>query len=499
MNNMLYLSIIIKIIIVIILIAIIYIMNSNKIEKFMIDCSKIDATTKESLASSCNDYTNAIKDLNTLVNVFNKRHNTLQKYNSYVKRATIKDTINTALTNINNLKIAFILSIDLNSLNNIMDCIINAYKIKYITEYPTENKENLIYLYNFKVKNIKELYEINENYTEITALDDALKLYILTISKNKAFNIYKIPDQYSLDNLNTIKSSLQTNYDKMEVNKNILKNTYNTSIDKIPELLPLHDYYEISDIIRAILYCNKLHHNYLKPLELYRAAAYNEAVNSTRYTTKIKILQNKLLYYFRQLIGKSALKPAGHYFGSAIVKTITDPPNLPSTITENDRILNCMNGNYSKVTLIEELRRLHRLIIHIQEDNNLIKRMIILTQRLNNKNIEYHSIYFRVKPEIDDSAFNYWNNLTYRINQYNLELINLESHKPANKQKSDQNFNLFIGTLNDYIDFFNNLHNTIIEYNKEPDKIEFDRLIEEYDVLYDDYLNKLAEYNKCYR
>lgn len=499
MNNMLYLSIIIKIIIVIILIAIIYIMNSNKIEKFMIDCSKIDATTKESLASSCNDYTNAIKDLNTLVNVFNKRYNTLQKYNLYLKRTTIKDTINTALTNINNLKIAFILSTDLNSLNNIMDCIINAYKIKYITEYPTENKENLIYLYNFKVKNIKELYEINENYTEITALDDALKLYILIISKNKAFNIYKIPDQYSLNNLNTIKSSLQTNYAKMEVDKNILKNTYNTSIDKIPELLPLHDYYDISDIIRSILYCNKLYHNSLKPEEVYKYIAYNERINFLTYRTKITTVHNKLLYYLRQLIGKSALKPLGHYLGSPIVKTLLDPPNLPSTITENDRILNCMNNRYSKVTLIEELRRLHRLLIHIQEDNNLIKRMIILTQRLNNKNIRYHEIYFIVNPELNSSAFNYWNNVIYRVNQYCIELGKLFSYDPFIKQKSDENFNLFIGTLNDYIDFFNRLHDTIIEYNKEPDKIEFDRLIEEYDVYYDDYLNKLAEYNKCYR
>ena len=158
-----------------------------------------------------------------------------------------------------------------------------------------------------------------------------------------------------------------------------------------------------------------------------------------------------------------------------------------------------MNNRYSKVTLIEELRRLHRLLIHIQEDNNLIKRMIILTQRLNNKNIRYHEIYFIVNPELNSSAFNYWNNVIYRVNQYCIELGKLFSYDPFIKQKSDENFNLFIGTLNDYIGFFNDLYDTIIEYNKEPDKIEFDRLIEEYDVYYDDYLNKLAEYNKCYR
>lgn len=498
MNNILYLSIIIKIIIVITLIVIIYKMNNNPIEKFTINCSNIDIPKKQSLATSCNEYINAVKYLNKLINIFRKRNISLQKYNNYIKKDTITGIITTALDNINNLKTSFILSNDLNLLNNIMDCIIISYKIKYIKTYITENKDNLIILYNSKVKNIKELYEINADFTEIQALDDALQLYVLTISKNKLFNIYKIPNQYSIDNLTTIKSLLQSDYTKLEIDKNTLKNTYNTSIDKIPELLPLNDYYTFSDIIRAILYCQKLYDNSLKPLQIYKFIAYNEALNMSRYIYRMETTVHiKLLNYCRELIGNSAIKPPGFYSRSGGTN-IPPVPILPPNISNNDRSLNCINNNYSRVTLVAELNRLHRLIIFIQEDSNLLNRMTILSQNLVNKNNVYHSINFIVNPSLNSSAENYLHNLKYRVGEYNKQIIKYDCYEPSIKKESDNTFNLFIGTLQDYIDFFNDLYNNIIEYNKEPDKIEFDKLIDEYDTLYNDYMSKLSSYNRCY-
>lgn len=237
-------------------------------------------------------------------------------FDVYLNSTTNKEIIKNALEKLYAIKLTVNELTVLEKLKKYIDAIIYVYK-------------NDIYNYNLIIATLpppgNTLNAITSTYTVDTALTDIVKLFTNTVSKIKSFNSYKLNAQYSIDNLNSIETLINSDYANKIITKTTQQTEYNTFITNnmssmilkginvefktnyIDLLIvnKLSSSFTITDVIRHINILNKLLNYYINSKINYTKALTNEIDSLTKLKQLIPEVENLFLNYCKQLIGIS--------------------------------------------------------------------------------------------------------------------------------------------------------------------------------------------------
>ena len=195
-----YMIIILILILILILLLILYITNYS-IEKFNTNQMESRCGSSTSLLdTSCNTYINNLNIIRNSGNPFNNKQASNNIYDIYINSSTNIPIIRNAVNKLYIIKSTIEELIKLEKLKKYINAIIYAYN-------------NNTQEYNLEIANTP-LNPITDSYSILNALTDAVILFTNTVN-NPVYNKYKLSmPKYSLANLTTIQSLINTDYDE---------------------------------------------------------------------------------------------------------------------------------------------------------------------------------------------------------------------------------------------------------------------------------------------
>ena len=305
-----YMIIILILILILILLLILYITNYS-IEKFNTNQMESRCGSSTSLLdTSCNTYINNLNIIRNSSNPFNNKQATNNIYDIYINSSTNIPIIRNAVNKLYIIKSTIEELIKLEKLKKYINAIIYAYN-------------NNTQEYNLEIANTP-LNPITDSYSILNALTDAVILFTNTVN-NPVYNKYKLSmPKYSLANLTTIQSLINTDYDEKIRIKETEKEEYNTIIkENISTMIltgidsnfminslsntlnGLNNTFTRTDIIRNLNTLNTLLSYYINSNINYKKAITFEIKQLLRIIPLLKNVEQSFINYSKAKIGIS--------------------------------------------------------------------------------------------------------------------------------------------------------------------------------------------------
>jgi hypothetical protein len=302
--------IILILILILILLLILYITNYS-IEKFNTNQMESRCGSSTSLLdTSCNTYINNLNIIRNSSNPFNNKQATNNIYDIYINSSTNIPIIRNAVNKLYIIKSTIEELIKLEKLKKYINAIIYAYN-------------NNTQEYNLEIANTP-LNPITDSYSILNALTDAVILFTNTVN-NPVYNKYKLSmPKYSLANLTTIQSLINTDYDEKIRIKETEKEEYNTIIkENISTMIltgidsnfminslsntlnGLNNTFTRTDIIRNLNTLNTLLSYYINSNINYKKAITFEIKQLLRIIPLLKNVEQSFINYSKAKIGIS--------------------------------------------------------------------------------------------------------------------------------------------------------------------------------------------------
>lgn len=301
---------IIILILILILLLILYITNYS-IEKFNTNQMESRCGSSTSLLdTSCNTYINNLNIIRNSSNPFNNKQASNNIYDIYINSSTNIPIIRNAVNKLYIIKSTIEELIKLEKLKKYINAIIYAYN-------------NNTQEYNLEIANTP-LNPITDSYSILNALTDAVILFTNTVN-NPVYNKYKLSmPKYSLANLTTIQSLINTDYDEKIRIKETEKEEYNTIIkENISTMIltgidsnfminslsntlnGLNNTFTRTDIIRNLNTLNTLLSYYINSNINYKKAITFEIKQLLRIIPLLKNVEQSFINYSKAKIGIS--------------------------------------------------------------------------------------------------------------------------------------------------------------------------------------------------
>jgi hypothetical protein len=302
--------IILILILILILLLILYITNYS-IEKFNTNqMESICGSSTSLLDTSCNTYINNLNIIRNSSNPFNNKQASNNIYDIYINSSTNIPIIRNAVNKLYIIKSTIEELIKLEKLKKYINAIIYAYN--------NNTRE-----YNLEIANTP-LNPITDSYSILNALTDAVILFTNTVN-NPIYNKYKLSmPKYSLANLTTIQSLINTDYDEKIRIKETEKEEYNTIIkENISTMIltgidsnfminslsntlnGLNNTFTRTDIIRNLNTLNTLLSYYINSNINYKKAITFEIKQLLRIIPLLKNVEQSFINYTKAKIGIS--------------------------------------------------------------------------------------------------------------------------------------------------------------------------------------------------
>jgi hypothetical protein len=295
---------------ILILLLILYITNYS-IEKFNTNQMESRCGSSTSLLdTSCNTYINNLNIIRNSGNPFNNKQASNNIYDIYINSSTNIPIIRNAVNKLYIIKSTIEELIKLEKLKKYINAIIYAYN-------------NNTQEYNLEIANTP-LNPITDSYSILNALTDAVILFTNTVN-NPVYNKYKLSmPKYSLANLTTIQSLINTDYDEKIRIKETEKEEYNTIIkENISTMIltgidsnfminslsntlnGLNNTFTRTDIIRNLNTLNTLLSYYINSNINYKKAITFEIKQLLRIIPLLKNVEQSFINYSKAKIGIS--------------------------------------------------------------------------------------------------------------------------------------------------------------------------------------------------
>jgi len=262
------------------------------------------------LDTSCNTYINNLNIIRNSSNPFNNKQATNNIYDIYINSSTNIPIIRNAVNKLYIIKSTIEELIKLEKLKKYINAIIYAYN-------------NNTQEYNLEIANTP-LNPITDSYSILNALTDAVILFTNTVN-NPVYNKYKLSmPKYSLANLTTIQSLINTDYDEKIRIKETEKEEYNTIIkENISTMIltgidsnfminslsntlnGLNNTFTRTDIIRNLNTLNTLLSYYINSNINYKKAITFEIKQLLRIIPLLKNVEQSFINYSKAKIGIS--------------------------------------------------------------------------------------------------------------------------------------------------------------------------------------------------
>jgi hypothetical protein len=295
---------------ILILLLILYITNYS-IEKFNTNQMESRCGSSTSLLdTSCNTYINNLNIIRNSGNPFNNKQASNNIYDIYINSSTNIPIIRNAVNKLYIIKSTIEELIKLEKLKKYINAIIYAYN-------------NNTQEYNLEIANTP-LNPITDSYSILNALTDAVILFTNTVN-NPVYNKYKLSmPKYSLANLTTIQSLINTDYDEKIRIKETEKEEYNTIIkENISTMIltgidsnfminslsntlnGLNNTFTRTDIIRNLNTLNTLLSYYINSNINYKKAITFETKQLLRIIPLLKNVEQSFINYSKAKVGIS--------------------------------------------------------------------------------------------------------------------------------------------------------------------------------------------------
>jgi hypothetical protein len=295
---------------ILILLLILYITNYS-IEKFNTNQMESRCGSSTSLLdTSCNTYINNLNIIRNSGNPFNNKQASNNIYDIYINSSTNIPIIRNAVNKLYIIKSTIEELIKLEKLKKYINAIIYAYN--------NNTRE-----YNLEIANTP-LNPITDSYSILNALTDAVILFTNTVN-NPVYNKYKLSmPKYSLANLTTIQSLINTDYDEKIRIKETEKEEYNTIIkENISTMIltgidsnfminslsntlnGLNNTFTRTDIIRNLNTLNTLLSYYINSNINYKKAITFETKQLLRIIPLLKNVEQSFINYSKAKVGIS--------------------------------------------------------------------------------------------------------------------------------------------------------------------------------------------------
>ena len=305
-----YMIIILILFLILILLLILYITNYS-IEKFNTNQMESRCGSSTSLLdTSCNTYINNLNIIRNSGNPFNNKQASNNIYDIYINSSTNIPIIRNAVNKLYIIKSTIEELIKLEKLKKYINAIIYAYN--------NNTRE-----YNLEIANTP-LNPITDSYSILNALTDAVILFTNTVN-NPVYNKYKLSmPKYSLANLTTIQSLINTDYDEKIRIKETEKEEYNTIIkENISTMIltgidsnfminslsntlnGLNNTFTRTDIIRNLNTLNTLLSYYINSNINYKKAITFETKQLLRIIPLLKNVEQSFINYSKAKVGIS--------------------------------------------------------------------------------------------------------------------------------------------------------------------------------------------------
>ena len=305
-----YMIIILILFLILILLLILYITNYS-IEKFNTNQMESRCGSSTSLLdTSCNTYINNLNIIRNSGNPFNNKQASNNIYDIYINSSTNIPIIRNAVNKLYIIKSTIEELIKLEKLKKYINAIIYAYN-------------NNTQEYNLEIANTP-LNPITDSYSILNALTDAVILFTNTVN-NPVYNKYKLSmPKYSLANLTTIQSLINTDYDEKIRIKETEKEEYNTIIkENISTMIltgidsnfminslsntlnGLNNTFTRTDIIRNLNTLNTLLSYYINSNINYKKAITFETKQLLRIIPLLKNVEQSFINYSKAKVGIS--------------------------------------------------------------------------------------------------------------------------------------------------------------------------------------------------